>query len=168
MKKVMPYIFWSCILVILSISALYLCGYRINYTASLPVGIWRLSPYRATAPERGMYVAVSAGWDKIGIERGYHRADTKLLKMVTGLPGDVVACANDQIYINGSPLPNVIVQEHDSRNRPMPSFVQFPYVIQEHSYFLSAPVLKGWDSRYFGPVPRQEIQSCAHPVWIWH
>lgn len=139
----------------------YLGGYRINYTGSLPVGIWKLQLCRN--PERGMYVVVSMKWDVLGIRRQYHRPELKLLKVVGGLPGDVVTCIEKQVYVNNAVLDNVVLQEKDSFGRLMPKF-QYPYVVPKDCYFLCAPVLKSWDSRYFGAVSRREILYRAEPV----
>jgi conjugative transfer signal peptidase TraF len=128
---------------------LWLAGYRFNVTASLPVGIYKLSP---GAPGRGDYAAfcLEGEFAELARERGYLPAGScpsglrPLLKRVAGLPGDPVP---------GDPA----VRPADSHGRVMPA-VPLESVVPPGMALLLAEHPGSFDSRYFGLVPLESLR----------
>ena len=87
------------------------------------------------------------------------RPDRRMLKLVAGLPGEVVAVAHDQLWIDGRPVawPD---------GRPMVGSLPGRWQLGPDEYFLlSYAVAVGTDSRHFGPVPRAALLGRARLVY---
>jgi signal peptidase I len=81
--------------------------------------------------------------------------DKPYIKRIIGLPGDVISFANDHVYVNG-----VEVQEDhivDVTRCPTSSCQRPLTVPQDHVYVLGDNRDNSDDSRYFGPVPIDDI-----------
>jgi conjugative transfer signal peptidase TraF len=148
-----------------------LAGYRINLTASMPLGIWR----KPTAIQRGSYVAACIPPDtpaaQVAIERGYippggcPSGFAPLLKQIATFPGDTVLLTDEAVYINGSLLPSSRTQATDSKGRPLPSFPRGSYrVLPGECWLFATTHPNSFDSRYFGPIPESCIVTSLLPV----
>ena len=83
-----------------------LAGYRINLTASMPLGIWR----KSTVLQAGSYIAACIPADtpaaQVAIERGYISPGlcpggfAPLLKQIVAFPGDTVLLTDEEVCIN--------------------------------------------------------------------
>ena len=151
----------------------YQVGFRINLTSSLPVGIWKIDK-SFTRIEKGDYVwfTPTKRIAEFALKRGYLEKNPKcknnaipLLKVVYGLPGDTYSFHDDLIRINNLPVKNVKRRKTDSKNRPMPRIAdgkvpanQF-FVLTKHPY--------SFDSRYYGPIPMDNIEGTAKPIFTW-
>jgi conjugative transfer signal peptidase TraF len=151
-----------------------LAGYRINPTASMPVGLWK----KSSVVQRASYVAFCIPPDseaaQIAHERGYLPPGqcpgslAPLLKRVEALPGDMVLLTNEAAYINGMALPNSRTQGADSQGRPLSSFPRGSYRVLPGQYWVFAtPNPNSFDSRYFGPVPETSIETALVPVAVF-
>ncbi len=131
----------------------------INFTESVPRGIYRLSP--VTKIERGMYVALKppdiALWIASG--RPWFRADRIFIKEVAGLAGDIICTVNDRLTING--LDRGPVFETDRQGAPLPHFHGCYSVSPDELYLLGPNSVWTFDSRYFGAVKHSEIDRKA-------
>ncbi|NLI13136.1 MAG: signal peptidase I [Peptococcaceae bacterium] len=77
--------------------------------------------------------------------------DIPLIKRVIGLPGETISIKDGIVYINGAPLNEPYILE-----KPKTDFR--PYVIPENNIFLMGDNRnKSNDSRYWGPLPVQNI-----------
>lgn len=153
----------SCLFLLLSaffmLSGLWLAGLRVNVTASLPVGLYRLCP---DAPGKGDYVSfcLEGEYADLALERGYVGAGScpsglrPLLKQVAGLPGDLVDAAG------------LHALEADSLNRPLSSALHDGRIPPGMALVL-APHGGSFDGRYFGLVPVASLQR-VEPVLVFH
>jgi conjugative transfer signal peptidase TraF len=148
-----------------------LAGYRINLTASMPLGIWK----KSTVIQVGSYIAACIPPDtpaaKAAIERGYIPPGqcpgglAPLLKRVAALPGDSVYLTDEAVYINGSPLPNSRTQAVDSKKRSIPPFPRGNYrVLPGQCWLFATTHPNSFDSRYFGPVQESSVVNSLLPV----
>jgi conjugative transfer signal peptidase TraF len=128
---------------------LWLAGYRFNATASLPTGIYRLSP---GSLGRGDYAAfcLEGEFADLARERGYLQAGScpsglrPLLKRVAGLPGDAIPG-------------DLFIRSADSLGRSMPSALP-EGIIPSGMALLLAEHPGSFDSRYFGLVPLESLR----------
>ena len=83
--------------------------------------------------------------------------DKLVIKRIVGVPGDTVGILNGNLYINGT-----CVQE-TYLNEPMVTTTQSRFwQIPKGSYFVLGDNRNvSYDSRHFGPVPKENIQSVA-------
>ena len=139
---------------LLSEAATLVCGRRVTvagasmYPLLRPgdrVVIDRLA-FRVGRPARGDVVLV-------------RRPERRMLKLVAGLPGEVVAVARDRLWIDGRPVawPD---------DRPLVGSLPGRWRLGPDEYFLlSYAVAVGTDSRHFGAVPGAALLGRARLVY---
>ena len=158
--------------------ALYLCGARINRTASLPKGLyWAVGKH----PERGDIVTFwPDGSEPFRIARArgyiipgvYNTTDgvgyDLLMKRLLGLPGDVVSIMDDGVFINGGLVPNTRPLACDNTGDPLPKLRFTDYRLKEdEALFLSDHLPRSFDGRYFGIQRVRQIVDVLVPVMTW-
>ena len=155
----------------LALAAADLAGLRYNATPSVPVGLYREVD---RGPGRGVLVffCLDEARGRFARERGYVSAGREcpggtkpLLKPVAAIPGDHVQVASDGVTINGRPAPNSAPRARDSRGRPLAA-AEGGVVPAGNVWILSGHTPASYDSRYFGPVPVDQIVAAAVPVAV--
>lgn len=162
-----------CSLTLAALGLFWLFGLRVNATASMPRGVYRLAP---GAPERGDLVSVcleDRSFTTLALKRNYLRPGAcpnglePLLKRVTGMPGDHIEVGQDGIAINGRLWPQSRVVARDSHGRLMPEAKNFGSrtIPPGLALVLSDRHPGGFDSRYFGLVPIASLRK-VEPVFL--
>jgi conjugative transfer signal peptidase TraF len=134
-----------------------------NLSASLPRGLYRLEP--AAPLRRGVIVsfppppAVSA----LMAARRYLPEHALLLKVVVGLPGDVVRVDDTAYVVNGDVIGRVA--RTDSAGRSLAPH-SFSGVVPFGFAFVASRAPLSFDSRYLGPVPLSTL-TVTVPVWTY-
>lgn len=129
-----------------------------NGTPSMPVGFyWRTD----RPPERGAIVTVRA--ERVArdyaMQRGFTDPGDRFLKRVAAVEGDIV-CARDLVVtINGVEAARRRIV--DSEGRLLPNWQACRTLGLE--VFLLGDSADSFDSRYFGPVPLDDIEA----TWRW-
>ena len=144
-----------------------LLGLMVNFTPSLPVGIYRqANSQEIRCGDIVSYCLDVPGYVALAKERGYLGAGTcdsglkPLLKHVAGLPGDVVGkTADGQLTVNQMLLAGVYIASADSENRAMPESILLPGIISEGKTLLVSYHLGGFDGRYFGLVNIDKLKK---------
>lgn len=154
----------------------WLCGIRVNATASMPRGLWQVRT--ADAPlRRGEFVTVCLP-DTVPIReaaaRGYLPAGicadghAPLVKPVAAVAGDRVTVAPQGIFLDGRPIEHTAQLVRDSAGRPLRPVAPGVYpVMPGQVWLLSGHDPRSFDSRYFGPVPTANVQGVARPLWVF-
>lgn len=152
-------------------------GIRINQTNSMPGLLWQSSKTKPSGPPVGTTVFICPPETSVfalARERKYMPFgitcpgfSTPLLKPVAATAGDVVDLTSDKkITINGYLQPNSTIHETDSLSRPMPQLNTFPLVVPAGQLFLlSTYNHRSFDSRYFGPLPTENVTGLAQPFF---
>jgi conjugative transfer signal peptidase TraF len=149
-------------------------GLRVNATASMPRGLWRV---RAGEPvERGEIVvicppnrtefrqAVRRGYIPIGRCPGGYEP---LVKPVAALASDVVTVTPGGIVVDGAPVANTAPLAKDEAGRTLHPFPIGSYRVRRGElWVLSGHDPRSFDSRYFGAVPASNIIGAARPLWV--
>lgn len=162
-----------CSLTLATLGLLWLFGLRVNATASMPRGIYRLAP---GAPERGDLVSVcleDGSFATLALDRGYLLPGScpnglePLLKRVAGMPGDLLEIGQDGIAINGKLWPQSRAVSRDSLGRPLPEARGFGSrtIPAGLALVLSDRHPGGFDSRYFGLVPMASLRK-VEPIFL--
>lgn len=162
-----------CSLTLAALGFFWVFGLRVNATASMPRGIYRLAP---DAPESGDLVSVcleDGSFATMALKRNYLRAGAcpnglePLLKRVAGMPGDLLEIGQDGIAINGKLWPQSRAVSRDSHGRPMPKAENFgsQTIPGGLALVLSDQHFGGFDSRYFGLVPVASLRK-VEPVFL--
>jgi conjugative transfer signal peptidase TraF len=148
-------------------------GYRINSTASVPIGIWRLHPVRSPL-QRGEIVALCLPPTPLFLDaraRGYLENGecpgglAPVLKPIAALEGDIVELKDDGVSVNGAVMMNSKRLKTDRAGRilPQPAFQNFTVAAGE-LLLISKDNARSFDSRYFGPLPLSGLLGIAEPV----
>ena len=149
-------------------------GFRINATASMPRGLWRV---RIGEPiERGEIVTVCPP-DRIDIReaarRGYIPSGDcpggyePLVKPVAAVAGDLVTVTHRGIVVDGQPVANTAPLAEDEAGRPLhPVPIGAHRVATREVWLLSGHDPRSFDSRYFGAVPVANVTGTARPLWV--
>jgi type IV secretory pathway protease TraF len=90
-----------------------------------------------------------------------------MLKRVVAVEGDFVSYDRQErsVTVNGGYVLMTEILSQDTEGRPMSSAF-FPVWLQDRQVWLSSENIRGYDSRYFGPVS-SDILRKATPVWIF-
>jgi conjugative transfer signal peptidase TraF len=90
-----------------------------------------------------------------------------LLKTAAAVAGDVVTVTPSGVVVNGVPIEDTAPLDRDGAARPLRSFPAglFP-VPPGQVWLLSSHQSRGFDSRYFGPVPAANVRGVARPIWV--
>ena len=140
-------------------------GYRVSFTPSMPVGIWRVVP-TADYP-RGATVSVCLPVDFPFLPRGSCPLGMQpLLKQLVALPGDVVTVTPAGVSLNDGPLlPHSAPLSQDSDGKPLPSRLGTWRLTGYWLYGTDSP--RSFDSRYFGEVAAADLRGIVRPVLSW-
>lgn len=150
-------------------------GLRVNTTASMPRGIWRVAA-AGTRIARGDIVSVclpdSPAVREAGL-RGYiptgvcPAGHEPLIKPIAAIAGDVVTVRPRDIAVNGEAIAGSAPLYGDSAGRPLHPMPTGVYRVPSGAvWLLSGHDPRSFDSRYFGAVPAANIQGVARPVWV--
>jgi len=128
--------------------------------------------YRFTEPERGdviVFQSVEGGKlppEENPIERiiGFFRNDgpsraprEDLIKRVVGVPGDEISVRRGRLFVNGEPQREPYV----NKKFPDRSFYAPAAVPEGHVFAMGDNRANSQDSRFFGPVPKENIEGEA-------
>jgi conjugative transfer signal peptidase TraF len=101
-----------------------------------------------------------AGWCPDGLE--------PLLKTAAAVAGDEVTVTSSGVVVNGVPVEDTAPLDRDEAARPLRSFPAGVYPVPSGQlWVLSRHQPRGFDSRYFGPVPVPNVRGVARPLWVF-
>ncbi len=142
--------------------AALLFGRRAVVEASSLSGYEGASMYPLLAPgDRVLFDRLASGADRprrgdVVLARG---AGRRLIKLVAGLPGELIEVARDRLWVDGRPV-------DFPDGRPIVGSVPGRWQLELDEYFLlSYAVAVGTDSRHFGPVHRAALLGRAR--WVY-
>lgn len=163
---------WFGLSILATILAMGTCGFRVNLTSSQPVGLWRIvSLDRSLLHGDLVFICPPATpLMREARSRGYLRPGlceegvAPLIKTVAATPGQIIEIG-DHVRINGSELAHSQLMAMDSQGRPM-----MPYrggLVRAGTVFVHSDYPGSFDSRYFGPLPTENILGLAQEVWTY-
>ena len=152
----------------------YAAGARINTSPSIPVGLYWVS---RVAAEKGAYVLVCPPPGPVFDEarrRGYLGAGFcaggygYLMKRLVAGRGDEVAVSDAGVRVNGALLLFSAPRAADGAGRPLPRLRTGPSPLGAAEVLLMSDASRtAFDARYFGPLPRAQIEAVLVPVLTW-
>lgn len=147
-------------------------GFRINLTPSEALGVWRILPLdRKVEIDDLVFVCVpDTDAMRAARARGYLRRGlcaggfAPLIKTVIARSAQHIEI-EDQVRIDGQVLPHSRLHPRDARGRQLMPFAGG--TIPPGSVYLHSDFPASFDSRYFGPVPANNILGLAKKVWTY-
>ena len=133
-----------------------------NTTASVPVGLYGLSPARTLRPGDLVVVRPDPALARTLAEAGWLPAGVPLLKPVAARAGDTVCRVRERVLISGREV--AVALTHDARGRLLPRWSGCRRLGPDEVFLLS-PAPGSLDGRYFGPTDRRSIRARAAPIW---
>ena len=145
-------------------------GFRLNFTDSAPHGLWFID--KSKIPERGSLVSfcppstpvVKAMVAQYHLPRGdcIESGSYPLLKAVSAVSGDLVVIRNEMpVLVNGKEIPNTIAH-NKSLSWPSGTYQVKPGYVWVFSTYNE----QSFDSRYFGPVPIENVRGLSFPILV--
>lgn len=160
-----PLVAASAAVALLSITAVTQPPPRLiwNASASVPIGLYAISPPRP--PAAGDLVAVEppAPLADFLSEGGYLPPGVPLLKHVAALPGQRVCRIGRTITVDAEIVGEASLR--DRRGRSLPVWSGCTTLTAGHVFLLNPGAAGSLDGRYFGPLPASSIIGHARPVW---
>jgi conjugative transfer signal peptidase TraF len=146
----------------------HLAGVRVNASASLPIGLYRIS---GDPSARLVEFCPTEPFGTLSAERGY-RANGNcpdgaepLMKPIVAVPGDVVTFSEAGIAVNGRLLRNSAPRQVDTKNRPLQHWPFGTYAIAPGTvWVISSYNARSFDSRYFGPITLASVRHHLRPL----
>lgn len=148
-------------------------GFRVNTSGSIPLGLYRTNSAQVRV---GSYVQVcptNTVIFKEALNRGYispGRCDGGygyIFKKVLAAKTDTVQMTDSGMLINGRHVPFSAPLQHDAAKRPLSSG-RWKKVLSDNEFIIMTDNNPAsFDSRYFGPIPRENIISVITPVLTW-
>lgn len=147
----------------LAVQLAYAAGLRINHTPSLPVGLWQLKPVQeplrpgeiaSFCPPEGAALreAKRRGWIDAGECPGGYQP---MLKQVAAVGGSLVEVDEDSVHIDGQAIAG-------AGRLPLANAIPTgAYRLSPGQFWALSLFPRSFDSRYFGPVPMDNIQGTA-------
>ena len=134
-----------------------------NATASAPLGLYHRQFGRA---DNGDWVLIRPPSEaaQLAASRRYFPRNIGLIKRVAAQEGDHVCRWGLAVWVNGSPAATALIR--DSRGRELPSWSGCIALGTGEIFVLNAPPIS-FDSRYFGPVPRDHVIERIAPLWTF-
>ena len=86
------------------------------------------------------------------------------LKRVAALPGDTVAVEPEGVIVNGVLWPASMPLTHDSSGCQIRHYPFGVYRVRRAEVWLLSNNSRGWDSRYYGPLPLANVLASAEPL----
>jgi conjugative transfer signal peptidase TraF len=126
-----------------------------NPSPSAPIGWYKL---RSDAyAHRGDLVAALAPENgaELAIERHYLPPNIPLIKTVWAVSGQQICHVDGQVLVQGRPA--LVVLKHDVLGRSLPSRSGCYELLEDEVFLVSTDVQTSFDSRYFGPVKRENL-----------
>ncbi len=171
------------VLLILSLAGMVIGGiaaagtfgrYRINTTASFPLGLWRIEALpREVHLGDTLFICPPADAPAIKLARERLYLPTglceggiaPLIKSVVALPGQTIAIEGDQVAIDGKRLAHSSIQATDGQGRALTAYTGG--VVPAGALFVHSDYVASFDSRYFGPIPASGILGLAREVFTF-
>lgn len=153
-------------------SLVVLSGIRVQHTGSLPRGVYRAiggAPVRGTIgmwclPRPTAAWAHARGYLPTGL--GCPGGLQPIAKMTLAVAGDTITMTEAGLVWNGYTVPRTRPVLRDALGRIVPHLPFGTYVLGPGEVWLYSPTTpRGFDSRYFGPVPERNYVSRLMRLW---
>jgi len=155
----------SCAFLVAS-ATFYTLRIRVNINRSFPLGFYRICDEN---PERGDLVFIKPPENSVaqwGRRNGAISRPTQL-KRIYGMEEDNVEISCEGVRINGVLIEKSKIIRELPDGTLIPSTAQSGVIPKNNVWVMSEHNERSFDSRYFGPVPFENIQSKAKPLWVW-
>ena len=133
-----------------------------NASDSVPVGLYLVRKRQPTIDE--IAVIAPPDWVRLyALSRGYLPADVWLLKPVFAMSGSVICGVGTHVFVDGKLVARA--KKFDKQQRILPVW-KGCRTLKSEEIFVLAKSKNSFDSRYFGPINRDQVIGTALPLFI--
>lgn len=149
------------------LAALWTFDLRLNFTPSLPAGVYRMLPVDSLLAGDTASFCLEGDAARMALSRGYLQSGLcpsgvqPLVKIVAGLPGDSLAPDSLGIRVNGRLWPHSRPLAEDGKGRPLTAAWLPDRIPGGMVLMLSEAHEDGFDSRYFGLVRLEALHRAG-------
>ena len=137
----------------------------LNTSPSLPSGLY-IRSYRAPEISSLIEFAPPESACSYSTQRwGEVPESARFLKPVVAVSGDHLDATGDVLLLNGRPLGTI--QNYDAEGIKLPRWRENRLLVEGEYFVFSSRIPHSFDSRYFGPIHRDEILSVRRPLITW-
>ncbi len=143
---------------------------RINWTSSMPLGLYREAPARLDRGEIAL-ICLPEEIAQVGRQRRYlplgdcPEGVSPIVKEIVAIAGDEIELQVEFLAVNGVLVDRAPLRSTDSLGRPMEHAPLGRRLVADGEvWVLGSERRRSWDSRYFGAVPVKAIVASAKPV----
>lgn len=146
-----------------------LFGVIINITPSMKEGIY-FRKFGEVKSGDIVAACLSDPYKEIGLSNHYIQNSARcggadpVIKKVIAVPGDNVILMKDYIFVNNVRYPFKTFYV-DSKNRKLIVYPRGKYLRTNGYWLVGTDSEKSWDSRYFGPVKKEQILFKLKAFW---
>jgi conjugative transfer signal peptidase TraF len=133
-----------------------------NASASVPTGLYAVSPGGAVAPGEMVIAWVPGPYRRLAAARRYLPMNVPLVKQVAAYAGDEICALGTEIFINGQRV--ATRRELDAAGRAMPWWTGCR-MLRGRQFFLLMDNPSSFDGRYFGPTEGRDVIGKARLLW---
>lgn len=137
----------------------------INVSDSMPHGFYVKTNAVPTVGATVDLVIPASAREYIQARTGHAGNDWYLLKTIAAGPGDTVDATGDTLMINGKARGPIAA--YDGAGRTLPAWRECRRLGADEFFVFSDRVPNSFDSRYFGPVTRDQIAAVRRPLVTW-
>jgi type IV secretory pathway protease TraF len=131
-----------------------------NASESVPVGWYLISSRQPKIGDTG--VIEPSDWVQLyASERGYLPQNVRLLKPVFAVYPSIICRYGRYVFVDGNLVAKARI--HDQQHRLLPTWKGCKTLKRDEVFVLAKP-RASFDSRYFGPVKRNQIVGTALPL----
>jgi conjugative transfer signal peptidase TraF len=134
-----------------------------NGSRSAPIGFYFLSK-RNVHPGDLVLTRLPEPIQRLITTRGYLPSPMPVLKKVVAVVGDRFCRFGTVVSLNEAVVATALLEDFAGRELPR---WQGCKVLADNEVALLMPPPRSFDSRYFGPIFRDQIISVATPIWTW-
>ncbi len=135
-----------------------------NATASVSVGLYRLSPADHLVVGDLVVVAPPPATAAFLARRGWLPLGVPLLKPIAARQGQRVCRTGGQVRIDGQLVARARI--HDRQGRALPGWNGCRRLGAQDVFLLNAAAPDSFDGRYFGVSSRTAVLARATPIWL--
>lgn len=154
---------------------LYAQGLRINTTASIPLGFYKISN---KSLEKGDYVTFCPPQKQVfrqALNRGYlhsgfcHGGFGHVMKKIVASTNDFISISSSGVAVNGILLAYSKPLVKDNNNLPLPTLEITNHQLTDFELLLMTDQsINSFDGRYFGLIDRKQIDAVIIPILTWN
>jgi conjugative transfer signal peptidase TraF len=151
----------------------YAAGIRLNTTPSIPLGVYQLTNEPLVKGDYVLFCPPPAPVFTLAKARGYLGAGFcpggygHLIKRLVATQGDEVSIGTEGVRVNGQWLPLSEPLKRDGGDRPLPNYAGLWVLNSAEVLVMSDSNPGSFDGRYFGPIPRSQLEGMIRPLFIW-